>query len=87
MKKENLERVEESAAPKRKRNNYFSKPRRSVNMWVIYVKRTGEKLYYPVTDVHGAAFAYGSKRSAAGDLYNTRKYIGQAYLQRVGPIC
>jgi hypothetical protein len=70
-----------------KRNNYFMKPRRSVNMWVIYVKRTGEKLYFAQTNHHGEITAYGSKSSAAAALYEVRQYIGKAYLQRVGPIC
>lgn len=73
-----------------RRNNYFTKGRkRGRNMWLIYMRYAGEKLYFPKTDVHGQAIAYPTKTSASADLYNFREIHGKrnAYLQKVGPIC
>ena len=71
------------------KSNYFTKPRRNVNLWVIYIKIPCEKLFFPITDVHGSAVAYGSKKSAGPALYEAKRMNGKrnAYLQRVGPIC
>lgn len=72
-----------------KRNNYFSKPRRSVNMWVIYVKLPGERLFFPEVGCSGVMIAFPSKKSAELALQRRRLAFGErnAYLQKVGPIC
>lgn len=65
------------------------RPRRSAySMWVIYARLAGEKLFYPLTDVHGHAVAYPTRKSAAPDLYNARNMRGKGrvILQKVGPI-
>lgn len=71
------------------RNNYFKKPRRNVNMYVIYIRHRHERLFFPKTDVHGNCVGYPTKGKAAADLYECRQMNGKrnAYLQRVGPIC
>ena len=69
-----------------KRNNYFSKPRRSRNMWVIYVKLPGEKLFFPEVGLAGRWFP--SKSTAKLALRDRKQRYGErnAYLQKVGPI-
>lgn len=72
-----------------KRNNYFAKGRkRGRNMWLIYMRYSDEKLYFPKTDVHGQAIAYPTKAKAAPDFYNFSQLHGKrnCYLQKVGPI-
>lgn len=69
-----------------RRNNYFSKWRRAVRMYVIYVRYRKQDPYFLLTDVHGHATGYTTKALAAADLYEAKRH-GEAYLQRVGPIC
>lgn len=71
--------------------------RKHVWMWIVYVRsmfghlkdRRGkaEWKFFPLTDVHGDAIAFGSKESAASTLYEQKRMRGarNAYLQKVGP--